>query len=201
MLNNDSRPVKGNEYIKHNTYSGLIDYNDNSVFVFGSNPLGINGNPSKGTGGAALVALTQGRVQQGEIMDNTISNNGRAYGLTTVKAPNARNNKLNQLSIEEITNNIKKLYQYANTHKDKTFKVAYTDSKLLNGHSIEELVNAFINAGEIPNNVLFSDTLNKYFVKQTNINKESINNIATDWSVLFAYKDLAKLSDKIGVKK
>ena len=111
LLNDDSRPVKGNEYIKHNTYSGLIDYNDNSVFVFGSNPLGINGNPSKGTGGAALVALTQGRVQQGEIMDNTISNNGRAYGLTTVKAPNARNNKLNQLSIEEITNNIKKLYQ------------------------------------------------------------------------------------------
>ena len=198
LLNNDSRPVKGNEYIKHNTYSGLIDYNDNSVFVFGSNPLGINGNPSKGTGGAALVALTQGRVQQGEIMDNTISNNGRAYGLTTVKAPNARNNKLNQLSIEEITNNIKKLYQYANTHKDKTFKVAYTDSKLLNGHSIEELVNAFINAGEIPNNVLFSDTLNKYFVKQMNINKENINNIATDWAVLFAYNDLAKLSNKIG---
>lgn len=198
LLNNDSRPVKGTEYIKHNTYSGLIDYNDNSVFVFGSNPLGINGNPSKGTGGAALVALNQGRVQQGEIMDNTISNNGRAYGLTTVKAPNARNNKSNQLSIEEITNNIKKLYQYANNHKDKTFKVAYTDSKLLNGHSIEELVNAFINAGEIPNNVLFSDTLNKYFVKQTNINKENINNIATDWSVLFAYNDLAKLSDKIG---
>ncbi len=198
LLNNDSRPVKGNEYIKHNTYSGLIDYNDNSVFVFGSNPLGINGNPSKGTGGAALVALNQGRVQQGEIMDNTISNNGRAYGLTTVKAPNARNNKGNQLSIEEITNNIKKLYQYANNHKDKTFKVAYTDSKLLNGHSIEELVNAFINAGEIPNNVLFSDTLNKYFVKQTNINKENISNIATDWAVLFVYKDLAKLSDKIG---
>ena len=198
LLNNDSRPVKGNEYIKHNTYSGLIDYNDNSVFVFGSNPLGINGNPYKGTGGAALVALNQGRVQQGEIMDNTISNNGRAYGLTTVKAPNARNNKLNQLSIEEITNNIKKLYQYANTHKDKTFKVAYTDSKLLNGHSIEELVNAFINAGEIPNNVLFSDTLNKYFVKQTNINKENINNIAIDWTILFAYNDLAKLSDKIG---
>lgn len=198
LLNNDSRPVKGTEYIKHNTYSGLIDYNDNSVFVFGSNPLGINGNPSKGTGGAALVALTQGRVQQGEIMDNTISNNGRAYGLTTVKAPNARNNKLNQLSIDEITNNIKKLYQYANTHKDKTFKVAYTDSKLLNGHSIEELVNAFINAGEIPNNVLFSDTLNKYFVKQTNINKENINNIAIDWGVLFAYNDLSKLSDKIG---
>lgn len=198
LLNNDSRPVKGTEYIKHNTYSGLIDYNDNSVFVFGSNPLGINGNTSKGTGGAALVALNQGRVQQGEIMDNTISNNGKAYGLTTVKAPNARNNKGNQLSIEEITNNIKKLYQYANNHKDKTFKVAYTDSKLLNGHSIEELVNAFINAGEIPNNVLFSDTLNKYFVKQTNINKENISNIATDWAVLFAYKDLAKLSDKIG---
>ena len=198
LLNNDSRPVKENKYIKHNTYSGLIDYNDNSVFVFGSNPLGINGNPSKGTGGAALVALNQGRVQQGEIMDNTISNNGRAYGLTTVKAPNARNNKGNQLSIEEITNNIKKLYQYANNNKDKTFKVAYTDGKLLNGHSIEELVNAFINAGEIPNNVLFSDTLNKYFVKQTNINKENINNIATDWTVLFAYNDLAKLSNKIG---
>ena len=198
LLNDDNRPVKENKYIKHNTYSGLIDYNDNSVFVFGSNPLGINGNPSKGTGGAALVALNQGRVQQGEIMDNTISNNGRAYGLTTVKAPNARNNKSNQLSIEEITNNIKKLYQYANNHKDKTFKVAYTDSKLLNGHSIEELVNAFINAGEIPNNVLFSDTLNKYFVKQTNINKENINNIATDWTVLFAYNDLYKLSNKIG---
>lgn len=188
-----SRPVE--RIINHKTYSGLIQPNDNSVFVFGSNPLGINGNPSKGTGGAALVALKQGRVQQGEKIDNIISSNGRAYGLTTVKAPNARNNKANQLSIEEITNNIKKLYEYANKHKDKTFKVAYTDSNLLNGHSIKEIVNAFINAGDIPSNVLFNDSLDKYFVKQNN--NTNLDVIKHDWSILFAFNDYAKLSDAI----
>lgn len=190
--NVSSRPVE--ESIKHNTYNGLISANDDSVFVFGSNPLGINGNPSKGTGGAALVALQQGRVQQGEKMNNTISSNGRAYGLTTVKAPNARRNIENQLSIEEITNNIKKLYAYASANPNKTFKVAYTDTKLLNGHSISELVNAFINAGPIPNNVLFHSSLDKYFVKPTD---NKAKQLLFDYAVIKQYQELSNIAREI----
>lgn len=61
------------------TYIGLIkELKENEIFVFGSNPLGINGNPSKGTGGAALVAYNIASVKQGERMDNKLSESGKA---------------------------------------------------------------------------------------------------------------------------
>ena len=189
--------IKEIQQIPHNTYKGLISENDDAVFVFGSNPLGINGNPIKGTGGAALVALKQGRVQQGEKMDNILSSNGRSYGLTTVKAPNARNNKENQLSIEEITDNIKKLYKHASSNSDKIYKIAYTDTKLLNGHTIKEIVEAFIKAGPIPNNIQFHESLDKYFTK-TELNDEFENEILFDLGVILAFNKLHETANTIG---
>ena len=64
------------------TYKGKITREkmpENGIFVFGSNPLGFNGNPTKGTGGAALVAHLEFDVQQGEKMINKLSRSGKAY--------------------------------------------------------------------------------------------------------------------------
>ena len=135
------------------TYTGKVtQLEDNQVFVFGSNPLGVNGNPSKGTGGAALVAHNIAGVKQGEKMDNKLSDSGKAWGITTVSAPGAKRSK----TPEEIKAGIKKLYDYALQNPDKEFLVAYqgTEGRNLNGYSNQELADMF-SAFPIPNNIVF----------------------------------------------
>jgi len=119
------------------------------------NPVGINGNPSKGTGGAALVAQQQFGVKQGEKMNNCMSESGKAYGLVTVSYPGKRRS----LSEGEITDNIKKLYDTASGYPWMRFMVAYrnTDKASLNGYTVFEMIEMFKNAGEIPDNVYFSE--------------------------------------------
>ena len=51
-------------------YVGDIIPDKNTIFVFGSNPLGINGNPNRGTGGAALTAVQYFGVGINEKMNN-----------------------------------------------------------------------------------------------------------------------------------
>jgi len=138
-------------------YEGNIKPEPNTVFVFGSNPLGINGNPSKGTGGAALVASTQFGVKQGEKMDNKLSDSRQAYGLTTVTGPG----KKKSLTPAQIVENIKKLYKTAQTgnfNKRRQFKIAYrnTTERSLNGYTGLEMIEMFNQAGPIPPNVIFS---------------------------------------------
>ena len=136
-------------------YKGMITAEDDAVFVFGSNAASYNGNPAKGTGGAALSALQQGRIEQTENMANTFSKSGRAYGIQTVTRPGARNS----LSKEEIVKNIQKMYQVATNNPQQKFKVAYTnvgDKTSLNGYSGNQMIDMFIEAGPIPSNVIFS---------------------------------------------
>lgn len=144
-------------------YEGDIEDSANTVFVFGSNPLGINGNPVKGTGGAALVAVKNFGVLQNEKMDNHLSYSERAYGLVTVVAPGKRKS----LSKMQITDNIRILYQTAKTFPEKDFKIAYrnTDKPSLNGYTGKEMAEMFISAadGDIPNNIWFSSEWKQYF--------------------------------------
>lgn len=137
-------------------YKGMITAEDDAVFVFGSNAASYNGNPAKGTGGAALSALQQGRIEQRENMANTFSKSGRAYGIQTVTRPGARNS----LSREEIIKNIQKMYQVATDNPQQKFKVAYNNvgSKTsLNGYSGDQMIDMFKEAGPIPSNVMFSE--------------------------------------------
>ena len=136
------------------TYSGLIsNLKENQVFVFGSNPVGINGNPAKGTGGAALVATTNGWVEQSEKMDNRLSNSGKAWGLTTVSYPGKKRSK----TFQEILEGIKKLYDYAKANPEKEFLVAYSGTGTnLNGYSNQEL-GAMFSRFPIPSNVVFEE--------------------------------------------
>lgn len=135
-------------------YDGDITPSENTVFVFGSNPIGVNGNPAKRTGGAALVAHEQFGVQQGEIMNNRISDSGNAYGLTTVVSPG----KKLSMSREQITNGIRTLYDTANQNPEKQFKVAFRNinEASLNGYTGLQMIDMFNKAGEIPSNVIFS---------------------------------------------
>jgi len=146
--------VRDTDIAKPQYYIGNITPDENTIFVFGSNPVGINGNPAKGTGGAALVASTQFGVKQGERMDNKLSDSGNAYGLTTVTYPGRKRS----MSPEQITQGIKKLYETAKLNPDKQFKIAYrnTTEKSLNGYTGLEMIDMFNAAGEIPTNIVFS---------------------------------------------
>lgn len=157
---------------KAKTYSGLIKtLSDNQVFVFGSNPVGINGNPSKGTGGAALVATNNNWVRQNEKMDNRLSDSGKAWGLTTVSYPGKRRSK----SSDEIKEGIRKLYDYAIQNPDKEFLVAYTGTGTnLNGYSNQELANMF-SSFIIPNNIVFEEQFSTLLVSPVQTVETSVD--------------------------
>jgi len=162
MINGDLRLPQEN-ITAVNTYKGKItELKPNQIFVFGSNPIGVNGNPTKGTGGAALVALQNEWVSQGEKMDNTFSKSGKAYGLTTVTTPGG---KLT-LTPAEIISNISQLYQTAKDNPDKEFLIAYAGSASNinnNGYTNKQMAQMFSSL-EIPSNITFSDSMSKYLL-------------------------------------
>jgi len=150
------------------TYNCLINrYNlpYNGVFVFGANPIGINGNVLKGTGGAALVASMEFGVEKGEKMNNCISKSGKAYGLVTVRAPKKflPNNLIRQ--------NISIFYNFAAENPKKLFYVAYDGINpnlvSLNGKTRKELAKLFYESGDIPNNVIFEENFCKLILSNT----------------------------------
>lgn len=155
--------------MKRRVYKGSLNRKnipDNGIFVFGSNEVCINGNPKKGTGGAALVAHIEFDVGLNEFMGNCLSKSGKAYGLVTVKAPKVF------ISENDIKNNIKKLYEFANNNPDKLFFIAYDgkdpNAVSLNGKSRKTLANLFYQAGMnsgvilmIPENIIFEENFSK----------------------------------------
>ena len=138
----------------HPSYDGFVVPGDPSVvFVFGSNPLGVNGNPERGTGGAALVAQQKFGVLQGEKMDNCLSSSGQAYGIVTVKAPGAKCS----LSLVQIAENFSKMNEEAKRHPEKKFMVAYRhlEKPSLCGYTGYQMIDA-IRCIEFAPNVYFS---------------------------------------------
>ena len=137
-------------------YKGFLNKTnmpENGVFVFGSNTVCINGNPTKGTGGAALVAHLEFGVGLRENMNNCLSKSGKAYGIVTVKAPKKF------ISEDKIKENIKIFYKFANENSDKLFFVAYDgkdpNAVSLNGKTRKTLGRLFYQSGDIPENVIF----------------------------------------------
>jgi hypothetical protein len=180
--------------IERKTYSGKVtNLESNQIFVFGSNPLGINGNPSKGTGGAALVAYKIAGVKQGEKMDNRLSDSGKAWGITTVTGPGKKKSKTPQ----EITEGVKKLYEYAKENPTKEFLISDYSGTNLNGYTGQEMADMFAEAGPAPDNIIF----NKDFAKllpaissQIDIEDTPYELEETDRTNIFQYQD--KLGDK-----
>jgi hypothetical protein len=152
------------------TYSGKVtSLKPNQIFAFGSNPLGINGNPAKGTGGGALVAYNIADVKQGEIVDNKLSDSGKAWGITTVTAPGKKKSKTPQ----QITEGIAKLYEYAKQNPEKEILVSDYSKSNLNGYTGQQMADMFKNAGVIPSNIVFNKNFQKLISTTTTTTKPS----------------------------
>lgn len=133
--------------MKH--YTGNITPEPDTVFVFGSNPEGIHG------AGAALVALRH----FGAIYGIGEGLQGQAYALPTKDLRVKENFGLRSISPKQITDNIRRMYDCARKNPDKNFKIAFrnTDEVTLNGYSGWEMIDMFLAAGPMPENVWISE--------------------------------------------
>lgn len=134
---------------KPSNYEGLIKPDEDTVFVFGSNPEGRHG------AGAAKVA----REQFGAVYGQGEGLQGNSYALPTKDLRVKENKSLRSISPEQITESIRRMYEVANQNPDKLFKVAYTNNlneSTRNGYTGAEMIQMFKDAGPIPSNVVFS---------------------------------------------
>lgn len=136
------------------SYEGNIVPEKDTIFVFGSNPEGRHG------AGSARVAVKQFNAEYG----NGEGLQGDAYALPTTELRSWLHDKNSPYSMgrETIIENIKKMYECANEHPDKKFKVAYRNSpseRTLCGYSGRELMGMFKEAAKedgYPENIYFS---------------------------------------------
>lgn len=137
-----------------NFYKGNIEPEENTIFVFGSNPEGKHG------AGAARVALLKFGAEYGVGEGLT----GNSYALPTKDLRVLKNNGLRSISEKDIIKSIKKLYKVAEQNPDKTFKIAYrnkADEVTLNGYNGREMFMMFLQATDesnsFPKNIQFSE--------------------------------------------
>lgn len=133
-----------------NSYTGNITPADDVIFVFGSNPEGRHG------AGAAKVA----REKFGAIYGQGEGLQGNAYALPTKDLRVKENKGYRSISKEQIVNNIRKMYRTAMQNPNKKFMVGYRNAineRSLNGYTGGEMIDMFIEAGNIPSNVFFSE--------------------------------------------
>ena len=131
------------------SYEGMITPDKDTIFVFGSNPEGRHG------AGAAKTA----KDKFGAIYGQGEGLQGNAYALPTKDLRVKENRSLKSISAEQITDNIRKMYDVARQNPSKKFKVAYTNGlkeATLNGYTGAEMIKMFKDAGPIPSNVYFS---------------------------------------------
>jgi hypothetical protein len=136
-------------------YEGKItSLKPNQVFVFGSNPEGRHG------AGAAKYA----RDNFGAVYGQGEGLQGQSYALPTKDLRVKENRGLRSISPEQITNSIADLYQVASDNSNKEFLVSDYSGKNLNGYTGQEMAEMFVEAGKIPNNIVF----NKNFLTLVN---------------------------------
>ena len=133
--------------MKH--YTGNITPEPNTIFVFGSNPEGIHG------AGAAYVAMRN----FGAIYWRGEGIQGQAYALPTKDLRVKENHGFRSICPKQITDNIRSMYDCARKNPEKNFKIAFrnTDEVTLNGYSGWEMMDMFLAAGPIPENVWVSE--------------------------------------------
>lgn len=133
--------------MKH--YVGNITPSQDTIFVFGSNPEGIHG------AGAAAVAVRH----FGAIYGIGEGLQGQSYALPTKDLRVRENNGLRSISPQNITAAVRRMYEVARKNTDKNFKIAFrnTDEVTLNGYSGWEMIDIFLAAGPMPENVWVSE--------------------------------------------
>ena len=148
-------------------YQGDIKPEENTIFVFGSNPEGRHGS------GSAKVA----KEQFGAVYGNGEGLQGQAYALPTKDLRVKENHALRSISRADIIKNIEKLYNVARSMPDKNFKVAYRtgwDQVSLNGYSGKEMLDMFT-VFPVPNNIWFSEEWHKIFQQIHNYDGTYVN--------------------------
>ncbi len=135
-------------YYRPDSYEGNITPDEDTIFVFGSNPEGRHG------AGAAKVAREVFGAKYGVGEGLT----GNSYALPTKDLRVKENRGLRSIPRETIVESIQKLYETARRMPDKKFKVAYrnTNTASLNGYTGLEMIDMFKDAGPIPSNIIFS---------------------------------------------
>jgi len=140
------------EGTQYHYYSGLITPQDDTIFVFGSNPEGRHG-WGKNAGASGVAAREFGAKKGiGEGLQ------GNSYAIPTKDLRVRENKGYKSISPEQITESIRKMYEVARQMPDKKFKVAYgnsADKVTLCGYTGLELVKMFL-AHPVPDNVYFS---------------------------------------------
>lgn len=145
-------------------YNGNIEPDENTIFVFGSNPEGRHG------AGSAKVA----KEKFGAVYGVGEGLQGNSYALPTkdLCIPGTRS-----ISKSDIVRNIQKLYDLARIMPEKNFKVAYRtrfDEKSLNGYTGEEMAQMF-SMYPVPNNIYFSEEWHDIFCQMYNYDGTYIN--------------------------
>ena len=179
----EKNPLEEMEFWTGNHITKLTE---NEIFLYGSNPEGING------AGAAKAAMSLSKGAKNGIGRGF--NGSNAYALVT-KSLNAGfveratgilydKEGYRSVSPEQIRTNIDQLYEIARSpeHKNKKFLVSYqyeawpngTPKKSLNGYTSQEMLEMFAKDKDIPPNIIFHETykhhLEKLFKKE---NKQS----------------------------
>ena len=142
---------------------------ENEIFVMGTNPEGRHG------AGAAKAGMTFGAIYgQGRGLM------GSTYGLITknLSAGFVESSTgilydkagYRSVSIKQIRDNIKELYECARINSEKRFLISYQyetwpngiPKKSLNGYTSKEILDMFIRYNDIPNNIIFHDSYTFY---------------------------------------
>lgn len=145
-------------------YQGEIEPNNNTIFVFGSNPEGRHG------AGSAKVA----KEKFGAVYGIGEGLQGNSYALPT---KDLRIKGYRTISEKDIISNIQTLYKVARSMPDKLFKVAYRNKineKTLNGYTGGEMVEMFT-AYPVPNNICFSEEWHDIFCHMHNYEGTYVN--------------------------
>lgn len=145
--------------LKH--YTGWITPEEDTIFVFGSNPEGRHG------AGSAAVARKLFGAQYG--IGEGLQGNSYALPTTELRVNHQEINKdsaiiithheRQSLPVNRIIESIQRLYQCCKEHPDKKFKVAYRNQPnevTLCGYAGRDLMQMFKAAGEYPDNLYFS---------------------------------------------
>lgn len=156
---------------------------ENEVFVYGSNVLGVNGS------GAAKAAMALGKAGGVKNLVPRGMNGTSTYALITKVLDNQAGtiengityNKTGYRSVspEQIRNNIAELYSTARSMSDKNFLISYqfeiwpngTPKKSLNGYTSQEMLEMFVKDQNIPPNIVFHESYKPHIDKL--LNKEN----------------------------
>lgn len=193
----------------------IKELKENQIFVFGSNPSGIHG------AGAAKAAVEfgakygVGRGLQGQTYALITKNLKAGYHEKATGITYATEG-YKSLSAEQISENVKELYQCAKQHPDKFFIMAYknetwpngSSKKSLNGYTSEEMFELFMNNGDVPDNVILHNSfkpLAKNYLEQQNkstnekgvVMSEAKNNDIEEFKKLVTFLNNAKKLDEI----